>query len=69
MLKLSAMHADHLLSQPESGMGYQNVEVTTFDDKVKRAVAFNAELLVFDGEDRGRLRTASVWNLAQAAPA
>jgi hypothetical protein len=31
MLKLSSSHANYLLSQAESGMGYQSVEATTFD--------------------------------------
>ena len=69
MLKVSSSHASYLLSQPESGMGYQNVEATTFGDKVKRAVAFNAELLVFDEEPRSVLRTMSVRKLAESSQA
>jgi len=67
MLKLSSSHANYLLSQAESGMGYQSVEATTFDNKVKRAVAFNAELLVFDDEERTPLRTKTFRTLTEAA--
>ena len=67
MLKLSFSHADYLLNQPESGMGYQRVEARTFADKSRRGVAFNAELLVFDDEDRTPLRTKTFRTLTEAA--
>jgi hypothetical protein len=67
MLKIRSMHADYLLSQPESGMGFQNVEATTYDDKLKRGVVFNAELLMFDDESRSVLRTASIRKLAESS--
>lgn len=48
MLKLAASQTSDLLRQPESGMGYQVVEATLSDDKTKRGVAYNAELLLFE---------------------
>jgi hypothetical protein len=68
MLRISSSHFALLLSLPETGMGYQNVEATTFNDKMKRGVAFNAELLVFDDEDRKLLRTLSLRKLVESAP-
>ncbi|HUJ10749.1 MAG TPA: hypothetical protein VL171_12040 [Verrucomicrobiae bacterium] len=43
MLKLASNHADYLLSQPESGMGYQLVEVTFRSDKRPEAVIYEAK--------------------------
>jgi hypothetical protein len=48
MLKLSYSLTAHLLTQPESGMGYQVVEATLTDDRIKRGVVYNAELLLFE---------------------
>ena len=67
MLKISSSHANYLLSQPESGMGYQHVEATTFDQKTRRGVALNAELLVFDDEDRRPLRTKTFRTLTEGS--
>lgn len=67
MLKISSAHADYLLKQPETGMGYQTVEATTLDQKTRRGVALNAELLVFDGEDRTPLRTKTLRTLKEGA--
>jgi len=50
MLKLTAEHSDILLSQPESGMGFQEVEATTTDNKYKKCIVYNAELLVYVSE-------------------
>src|SRR5271170_2582245 len=68
MLKLSQAHKQSLLNLPETGMGYQNVEATTFDNKTKRGTAYNAELLVFDDEDRTKPRTVSLTTLVEASP-
>ena len=67
MLRISSSHADYLLKQPESGMGYQTIEATTFADKTRRGVAFNAELIVFDDEERTPLRTKTFRTLTEAA--
>jgi hypothetical protein len=52
MLRLTDRLSRDLLALPESGMGYQLVAATTKDDATKRAVVYNAELLVFDDEPR-----------------
>jgi len=46
MLQLIAEHSEILLSQEESGMGYQIVEATPFSDGKKICFVYNAELLV-----------------------
>jgi len=52
MLRLTDSNTRALLAQPESGMGYQVVEATLSDNKTKRGVAYNAELLLFEEEPR-----------------
>jgi hypothetical protein len=39
-----------LLAQPESGMGYQIVDVVLRDGKKRRGTAFNGEFLLYSGE-------------------
>jgi hypothetical protein len=56
-----------LLEQPESGMGYQVVEVTMTDFKTRRAVVYNAELLLFDEEPHAILKTANFARLLAEA--
>ena len=48
-------------------MGYQIVEATTFDNKIKRGIAYNAELLLFEEEPRRMFRTASFAQLLNEA--
>jgi hypothetical protein len=67
MFRLSVTQKASLISQPETGMGFQTVEATTFDNQTKRGTALNAELLVFENE-RMDLRTASVRKLVETAP-
>ena len=55
MLKLSSPLMNELLSQPESGMGYQLVEATMAAGETKRGIAYNAELLLFEEESRDTL--------------
>src|ERR1044071_4694156 len=62
-LTLQAM----LLGQPESGKGYQMVEVVTAEQKVKRGIAYNAELLVFEEEPRLTLKTSDYEQLLKEA--
>jgi hypothetical protein len=45
-----------LLEQPESGMGYQKVEIISRDGRRRRGTAFNAEYLVYAGESLDRLK-------------
>jgi hypothetical protein len=67
MIRLEFSHTAKLLSQPESGMGYQIVEATLADNKTKRAIAFNAELLLFEEEPRSLMLTASYAALLESA--
>ena len=66
MFKLNLTLQSHLLNQPESGMGYQIVEATTFDNAIKRGIAYNAELFLFEEEPRAMLK-ASYQNLLAEA--
>lgn len=45
-----------LLEQPESGMGYQAVDVILRDGERRRGTAFNAEYLLYSGEPAHRLQ-------------
>jgi hypothetical protein len=67
MLKLNLTLQCLLLNQHESGMGYQIVEATTFDNKIKRGIAYNAELLLFEEEPRRMFRTATFAQLLNEA--
>lgn len=44
-----------LLAQPESGMGYQLVEITLRNGESRRGTAFNGEYLIFPEESLDRL--------------
>jgi hypothetical protein len=45
-IKLDKRWVEHLLALPESGMGYQRVDVTLADgQELKNAIVRNAELL------------------------
>jgi hypothetical protein len=59
MLRLTTDETRVLKNQPETGMGYQLVEGTQFDDKKKVGIAYNAELFFEEGESRSVLRTLS----------
>jgi hypothetical protein len=59
MVRLTDAEQRELLAQPESGMGYQIVETTTWDNKRKQGIAFNAELLFLEGESRTILLSSS----------
>jgi hypothetical protein len=67
MLKLEAQPVQKLLKSPETGMGYQTVEVTTRSGGTKTGIAYNAELLLFDDEVRGTLDHATYKNLIRDA--
>ena len=54
MIKLLASQIESLIHQPESGMGYQTVEVEDRTAK-RKATVFNAELLMWDQEPRTML--------------
>jgi hypothetical protein len=59
MLKLTDAETRALLNLPETGMGYQIVEGTQFDNKTRRGIAYNAELFFDEGESRSIL-----WKLS-----
>ena len=51
MHRLSSKETSSLLRQPESGMGYQRVDITMADGReLKDAVVLNAELLEVPAE-------------------
>ena len=51
MIKLLTSQIESLIHYPESGMGYQTVEVEDRTEK-RKATVFNAELLMWDQEPR-----------------
>lgn len=67
MLRLDSILSAELLGQPESGMGYQIVEAVTHDYRVKRGIAYNAELLLFEDEPRLALKTTAYARLLAEA--
>lgn len=67
MLKLNLTLQCLLLNQRESGMGYQIVEATTIDNKLKRGIVYNAELLLFEEEPRLALKTTAFARLLKEA--
>lgn len=54
MIKLLANQIESLIHQPESGMGYQTVEVEDQTTK-RKATVYNAELLMWEQEPRTML--------------
>ncbi len=63
MLKLAEALTRDLLQEPESGMGYQIVEAMMEDHRVRRAVAYNADLLLFEDEPRPMFKTSAYVRL------
>jgi hypothetical protein len=51
MYRITATQQRSLLEQPESGMGYQLVEIVTDTNQTLRALAYNAELVLPEGRD------------------
>lgn len=68
MLRLSAPLANVLLAQPESGMGYQHVEVEMVTGLKRSGVAYNAELVLLEQEPRQQLRAAYEALVKAATP-
>jgi hypothetical protein len=62
MLRLSETLRRSLLTQPETGMGYQRVDATLRDNKTESGTVFNAELLVLDGEAQATRRSYPYTN-------
>src|SRR5262245_10565159 len=55
MYRLTQAQTRSLLTAPETGRGYQVADAATTDNKTKRGIVYNAELLTLD-EDRSRDR-------------
>jgi hypothetical protein len=66
MFRLTEAQTRELLTQPESGMGYQAVDATLSDNTTTRGVAYNAELLSLDSEPHVGL-SASYRTLLESA--
>ena len=58
MIKLATSLVEKLLNQPESGMGYQLVEVSTTRSERKTGIAYNADLVLLEGEVRTMSKSA-----------
>src|SRR5436190_17273745 len=67
MLKLEPQPVQQLLKSPETGMGYQTVQVTTRSGAVKTGIAYNADLVLFEDEARGPLDRTTYQSLIRAA--
>src|SRR5436190_21177554 len=67
MLKLEPQPVQQLLKSPETGMGYQTVEVTTRSGVVKTGIAYNADLVLFEDEARAPLDQATYKSLIREA--
>lgn len=67
MLKLTAAETNALKQQPESGMGYQLVEATQYDDRIKRGIVYNAELFFEENESRSILYRLSAPRVLEQA--
>jgi hypothetical protein len=59
MIFLNDSQTDYLLHRPESGMGFQFVEVALKDGPRVSGVAYNAEFLLLEGEPPERLEHAA----------
>ena len=69
MFRLTPEEVRSLVSQPESGMGYQVVEATTQDFVKKRGIVFNAELLTLDEDRRADQRLMGTKSAPEALTA
>lgn len=67
MLKLTTAETNTLKQLPESGMGYQLVEGTQYDNKIRRGIAYNGELFLEENESRILLRTMSLSRVLELA--
>lgn len=67
MLKLEARFVPGMLKEPESGMGFQRVEVTRATGGTSLGVVFNAEFLALDEEKPTTMSSRAFGILAAAA--
>lgn len=66
MIRLNAAQIDGLLSQVESGMGYQTVEVKVASG-MRRATVYNADLLLWEEEPQTYLAEGTYQRMVKAA--
>lgn len=69
MLRLSEAQTRALLAQPETGMGYQEVEVTHKDNTAAKGIVYNGELLFEGNETQNVLKLSSYPNVLRTARA
>jgi hypothetical protein len=69
MLRLNELQTRALLAQPETGMGYQEVEVTHKDNKTEKGIVYNAELLFEGNETQTVLKLSSYPSVLRTARA
>ena len=67
MLKLTQAQTRSLLAQPETGMGYQEVEATLRNNTVEKGIVYNAELMFEGTESRNILKLSSYPTVLRAA--
>lgn len=67
MLKLNETQTRSLLAQPETGMGYQEVEATLRDNRTEKGIVYNAELIFLGTESRNILKLSSYPTVLKAA--
>jgi hypothetical protein len=70
MIKLSDAQITQMINQPESGMGYQNVEVEYQKELRKatvKATVYNGELLLWEEEPRSLLRGSTYEFMIKSA--
>lgn len=61
MLRLTEAQTRSLLAQPETGMGYQEVEATLRNNTVEKGIVYNAELMFEGTESRNILKLAKSY--------
>lgn len=66
MVRLNASQIAGLLSQPETGMGYQTVEVKVAT-RIRSATVYNADLLLWEEEPRTYLAEGTYQRLVKSA--
>jgi hypothetical protein len=67
MLRLTEAQIRSLLAQPETGMGYQEVEATLRNNQVEKGIVYNAELMFEGIEARNILKLSSYPTVLRAA--
>jgi hypothetical protein len=66
MIRLDKRSIEKLRREPESGMGYQNVEVEYSDHQLGRGIAYNAQLVVFEDEKKPEFKAGGFESVLEA---